>query len=147
MIDLAARVLGRPLDPAIADLVGTADALAGLALAVPFRAAIGRVDLPADWLAAAGLHAQSVGDRRHRTRLIDVMRRFVEAAQAARREAVAAVAGHHPTQRPALLPLVAARRRLVRLAAVGEDPFDPRLGRPDPWRTLAFWLAARRGRL
>jgi len=48
---------------------------------------------------------------------------------------------------PVLLPVLAAERWLGQIERAGYDLFAPRILRPDPWRGLRLFLAARRGRI
>ena len=148
LIELALDVLegGHPVARTAAHHVGIAYGLAGLLLAVPFRAAHGRVDLPQDLLDEAGLHAGAVKEARGDPRLAKILR------------VVALRAAHHLDEArrhrrqvprealPALLPAVIAERELSRLAAVDYDPFEPALGRPDGGLSLRLAWAAWRGR-
>ena len=147
LIELALDVLAvdQPAAREAARHVAIAHGLVGLLLAVPFRAAHGRVDLPRDLLDQAGLHPDAVkegGD----PRLAEVVRavaapvaQHLAAARAHRREVSRAAL-------PALLPALIAERKLVRLAAAGHDPFSPALGRPDGSLSLRLAWAAWRGR-
>jgi phytoene synthase len=148
LVELALDVLegGHPVARAAARHVGIAYGLAGLLLAVPFRAAHGRIDLPQDLLDEAGLHPGAVKEARGDPRLAKILR------------VLALRAGHHLTEArrhrrqvpraavPALLPAVIAERELARLAAADYDPFQPALGRPDGGLSLRLAWAAWRGR-
>ncbi|MGH6969893.1 MAG: squalene/phytoene synthase family protein, partial [Stellaceae bacterium] len=48
---------------------------------------------------------------------------------------------------PVLLPAVVAERWLAQIEGAGYDLFAPRILRPDPWRGLRLFLAARRRRI
>jgi phytoene synthase len=148
LVELALTVLGdgHPGALAAARHVGIAHGLAGLLLAVPFRAAHGRVDLPQDLLDEAGLHADRVKESAGDPRLARILRVIALRATHHLGEA-----RHHRRQiarqaLPALLPALLAERALARLAAVGYDPFAPALGRPDGSLSLRLAWAAWRGR-
>jgi NADH dehydrogenase [ubiquinone] 1 alpha subcomplex assembly factor 6 len=148
LLELALAVLDAdaPDARAAARDVGIAHGLAGLLLAVPFRAAYGRVDLPQDLLDRAGLHPGAVKDAKGDPRLAEIVR---VVAQRAGEHLVAArtLRGLVPRAAlPALLPALLAERALARLAAAGHDPFAARLGRPDPTLSLRLTWAAWRGR-
>ncbi len=148
LVDLALDVLdgGHPAARVAARHVGIAHGLVGLLLAVPFRAAHGRVDLPQDLLDEAGLHPGAVKEAHGDPRLAKILR------------VLALRAGHHlnearthrrqvPRQAlPALLPALIAERGLKRLAAVDYDPFAAGLARPDGGLSLRLTWAAWRGR-
>jgi NADH dehydrogenase [ubiquinone] 1 alpha subcomplex assembly factor 6 len=143
---LAVLDVGDPAALAAARHVGIAHALAGLLLAVPFRAGYGRVDLPQDLLDEAGLHPGLVKEARGDPRLAKIVRvialrtaHHLAEARAQRRLVPRAAL-------PALLPAVIAERALARLAAAGHDPFAPALGRPDGSLSLRLTWAAWRGR-
>ena len=148
LVELALAVLegAHPGARAAARHVGIAHGLAGLLLAVPFRAAHGRVDLPQDLLDEAGLHADRVKESRGDARLARILRVIALRATHHLGEA-----RHHRRQisrqaLPALLPAILAERALKRLAAVGYDPFAAALGRPDGGLNLRLAWAAWRGR-
>ncbi len=148
LIELALDVLegGHPAARAAARHVGIAHGLTGLLLAVPFRAAHGRIDLPQDLLDEAGLHPGAVKEARGDPRLAKILR------------VLALRASDHLTQArahrrqvpreavPALLPALIAERGLKRLAAADYDPFAASLGRPDGGLSLRLAWAAWRGR-
>jgi phytoene synthase len=111
--------------------VGIAWGLVGIARAVPFHAAQGRVMLPADLTAAAGigrdaLLARKVSAAPAVKALAESAARHLDRARALRREVPTAAV-------PALLLARTARAYLRRLARCGFDPFDPRIDAPDPW--------------
>jgi phytoene synthase len=134
---LAARLLGAPT-PA-ARIIGTAHTLAALAMAVPFRARCGRVDLPRDLLDAAGVHPSALIEGRGLERVAPVVQAVAVRADAMLNSAPKAAS-------PALLIAVASRRWLKRLARVDYDAYHPALGAPDPWLGVAVSFAAWRGR-
>jgi phytoene synthase len=147
LVELALAVLdsGQPAAIEAARHVGIAHGLAGLLLAVPFRAAYGRVDLPQDLLDQARLHPGAVKEAKGDPRLADIVRAI---AQRAAQHLAAARARRHEIPRaalPALLPGLLAARALARLAAAGHDPFAARLGRPDGSLSLRLTWAAWRG--
>ena len=148
LVELALDVLegGHPSARAAARHVGIAHGLSGVLLAVPFRAAHGRVDLPQDLLDAAGLHPGAVKEARGDPRLIKVVR--VLALRAAHHLGEARAHRRQVPREalPALLPALIAERGLKRLAAAGYDPFHAALGRPDGGLSLRLAWAAWRGR-
>jgi phytoene synthase len=148
LVELALAVLGadQPTARDAARHVGIAHGLAGLLIAVPFRAAYGRIDLPSDLLAQAGVHTAAVKEAAGDAGLAAVVRavaaratEHLDAARALRRDVPRAAL-------PALLPALIAARRLARLAAAGHDPFASALGRPDGSLSLRLAWAAWRGR-
>jgi len=147
LVALALTVLdgGHPVALEAARHVGIAHALAGLLLAVPFRAGYGRVDLPRDLLDEAGLHVDGVKNAKGDARLAKILR--VIALRAQHHIAEARRHRHQVPRRalPALLPAIVAERSLKRLAAVGYDPFAL-VGRPDGGLSLRLGWAAWRGR-
>ena len=145
LVALAARILAPGGAEAPARAVGTAQGLAGLLLALPFRLRHDRIDLPADRLAAAGLGLVPLRERRG-AGAVAIVR---DVAAHARQTLAEARARHRevpPAALPALLVSVAAERQLKRLARVGYDPFDAALARPDPLLPLALSWAHWRGR-
>jgi len=147
-VELALAVLdaGQPTALAAARHVGIAHGLAGLLLAVPFRASYGRVDLPQDLLDRAGLHASLVKEAKGDPRLVEIVGTI---ARRAAGHLAAARAQRRQIKRPALpalLPGMIAGRALARLAAAGHDPFAVQLGRPDGSLSLRLTWAAWRGR-
>jgi len=148
LVELALAVLGAdaPIARDAARQVGIAHGLAGLLLAVPFRAAYGRIDLPQDLLDQARLHPAAVKEAKGDPRLIEIVRVIARhaadhltAARAQRRQVP-------QTALPALLPGLLAEHALARLAAAGHDPFAPLLRRPDFSLSLRLTWAAWRGR-
>ena len=123
--------------------VGIAYALAGLLRAMPFHARSGRCYIAAEIAAASGLDPVDYAEQR---------------ASPAVRQAAAAIgaaaAGHLQAARryrtgiprallPALLPAIVAERALARLRKAGWNPFDPRVGTPEPlltWRLAGALL-------
>jgi NADH dehydrogenase [ubiquinone] 1 alpha subcomplex assembly factor 6 len=145
LVALAARILVAGGADAPARAVGTTQGLAGLLLALPFRLRHGRIDLPADRLAEAGLGLVALRERRAAGAAAIVRdvaahaRQTLAEARARRREMPRAAL-------PALLVSVPAERQLGRLQRAGYDPFDSTLGRPDPLLPLALSWAHWRGR-
>lgn len=130
---------------AAARLAGCALGLAGLLRAIPFRARYGRVDLPGDLLSAAGLRVRDVLDM---TPSPELSRVVADVADRARKLIGETRQLARPPAKvlPALLSATLAERHLTRLKAVGYNPYDPRLARPDPWLGMALTLRAWRGR-
>ena len=126
---------------------GAAYALAGLLHAVPFHARARRLYLPAALIAAQGLDVErSLFALKPAPALAAIVETV---AGRARARLAAARASRRAVPRealPALLPALIAERGLKRLAAVGYDPFDAALGRPDGGLSLRLAWAAWRGR-
>lgn len=111
--------------------VGIAWGLIGLARALPFHAAQGRLYLPADLMAAAGVDRDALLAGKAPDAVRAVVRRLVERA-AEHLGAVRQLRAQIPRQAiPALLLGRTARTYRRRLARLGYDPFDPRLQAPD----------------
>lgn len=129
----------------VARLAGCALGLAGLLRAIPFRARYGRVDLPGHLLSAAGLRVRDVLDLTPSPELSHVVADVADRARTLIEEARQFA---RPPARvlPALLSATLAERHLTWLKAVGYNPFDPRLARPDPWLGMALTLRVWRGR-
>ncbi len=126
--------------------VGIAWALTGLLRAVPFHAGAGRLYLPADLLAAAGITRGEVFAGRSPAGLsvvakqvADVARIHLDAARAFRGEVPKNVLA-------ALLPATLAARDLARLASARHDVFDPGLAALGLGRKLRLVVAAATGR-
>ena len=123
LMRLAAMHLGATLTDdsrqAIA-AAGTAHALTGLLRATPHLARQGRVYLPVDQLAAAGIVPESVHQGDHDAAVQAVVRAVAEAARARHRQ----VRGRlwDPALLRAMLPAVFARLYLKALAASDHDP-------------------------
>ncbi len=91
---MMARVMG-VTDPATLDRacdLGIAFQLTNMARDIVEDAAVGRIYLPADWLAAAGIPAHEIVDPKHRARLAVVAARLVDTAEAYYASAVAGIA-------------------------------------------------------
>lgn len=145
LVALAARILVAGGADAPARAIGTAQGLAGLLAALPFRLRHDRIDLPGDRLAAAGLGLTRLREGRGAgtaTIVRDVAGRardVLAEARAMRRSVPRAAL-------PALLVGVLAERQLARLARAGYDPFAASLRRPDPLLPVALAWANWRGR-
>jgi len=140
---LMLRVLGCEDRAASAgDGVATAWALTGVLRAVRADAARGRVRLPADLLAGAGLDRHALSQRRPEPdRIARVAAPVAERARALLTEATGQRAPRGALPVLAVAPL--ARAHLRRLARAGHDPFAPRIGDPDPLRALRVaWVQA-----
>ncbi len=148
LVELALDVLegGHPVARTAARHVGIAHGIAGLLLAVPFRAAHGRVDLPQDLLDEAGLHPGEVKEASGDPRLAKILRVLALRAQHHLAEARARRRQVPRQAVPALLPALIAERALKRLAAADYDPFAIAAGRPDGGLSLRLAWAAWRGR-
>lgn len=146
---LAARILSdAPLDDGVAAAMrdlGTGYGLAGILRAIPYRARLGRVDLPVDHLRQVGLGPRDIIDLRRS----DALSRLVESIAAVARDHLTRARTHRTavplTLLSALLVGRLADRHLAALAKVRWDPFDPRLTRPDGLTGAALTLAAWRG--
>lgn len=133
LIDLQLEILGMEAPAAFeaARHVGIAWGLVGLVRALPFHVAQGRIYLPADLMAMAGLDGDAVRGGKPSAALATVVKRLADRAawhlgQARRLEIPRAA-------RPALLLSAPARLYLRRLARAKHNPFDPRIQAPDPW--------------
>lgn len=112
--------------------VGAAQGLSGLMIALPVLARHGRVALPADRLAAAGLSQDDVIARRNRDRLSQVVRE-VCARASARLDFAEQARSRAPRQAaPSLLAAVIARHWLRRLDGAGHDPYRLAVGTDRP---------------
>jgi len=128
LLELAVVALGGAGEGAVADVardIGTAYALAGALIAIPFRSTERRNPVPLDRFSVADLAAVA-RDRLARARK--------------RRDEI-------PSElRVAFLIGVLAETRLDDLARVGHDPFALDLGAPKPFRPLRLAWAAWLGR-
>jgi NADH dehydrogenase [ubiquinone] 1 alpha subcomplex assembly factor 6 len=148
LIDLALEMLDTATSATrdAARRVGIAYAFIGLLRAIPIHARTGRLWIPEDIAATAGLDRADYSA----LRATPALRRTVEtlADSAAQHLAIARAAKHNIARAalPALLPARIADRSLRRLARAGFDPFAPELARADPlqaWRLTAAVLAGR----
>jgi len=141
LIDLQLEILGieAPVAFEAARHIGIAWGLIGLVRALPFHVAQGRLYLPADLMATAGLDRDAVRRGKPSAALLTVAKQLTERAAehlgCARRLKVPRAA------RPALLLAAPARRHLRRIVRAGHDPFDPRIQAPDPWAVPRLILA------
>ena len=126
--------------------VGIAWALTGLLRAVPFHASAGRLYLPADLLAAAGVTRGEVLSGRPPAGLSVVAKQVADAARV-HLDAARALRGEVPRDAlAALLPATLAARDLARLAHARHDVFDPGLAASGLGRKLRLVVAAMTGR-
>ncbi len=131
LVRLALGVLGASGADQAAHHAGVAWALTGMLRATPFLAAQGRVNLPQDLLAQAGVHSRELLEGKPSQGLAQVSR------------AVAARAQEHLHQLrglrlpraalPALLPATLARAYLGALDRAGHDLFDTRWSAQRPF--------------
>jgi len=122
--------------------IGVGYALAGVLRATAFNAQFGRSLIPMDL--DPGRHA--LGGKTTKV-LREAAAVIVEAAQA-RFEKARALSDEIPEAAlPVLLPAVVAERWLALIDGADYDLFAPRIVRPDPWRGLRLFFAARRGRI
>lgn len=135
LIDLELEILGvvAPAAFEAARSAGIAWGLIGLVRALPFHAAHGRLYLPADLLADAGIDRDALLAGRGSAAVAPVVKRLADRAA----EHLAEVRRIRPAVPraaiPALLPARTARLYVRRLARTRHDPFDRRVNAPDPW--------------
>ena len=144
LLDLQLEILGVTAPAAFeaARLVGIAWGLVGLARALPFHAAQGRLYLPADLMAAAGIDRAALLAGKGSAAVNDVVRQLVDRADD-HLGAVRRLRPEVPRQAiPALLLAWTARAYRGRLVQGGYDPFDRQIQAPDP--AAVFRLAAGR---
>lgn len=122
-------------------------ALSGLLLAIPFRGLHGRVDLPADMMARAGLIPEAVIDPSARAMVAELTRQIADRTETRLRAALSEARDLPKATRPALLTLTLAKRNLARLSQAGFDPFNPILGQRDGLVSARLWWAMTTGRL
>jgi NADH dehydrogenase [ubiquinone] 1 alpha subcomplex assembly factor 6 len=146
LLALMAQVLGAAPAEDVCRRLAAPQALSGLLLAIPFRGLHGRVDLPADMMAKAGLIPEAVIDPSARAAVADLARQIADRAEARRRAAVIEARAFPKAIRPALLSLTLAKRNLARLSQAGFDPFNPILGRRDGLMSARLWWAMTTGR-
>ncbi len=126
--------------------VGIAWALTGLLRAVPFHASAGRLYLPVELLAAAGVTRGEVFAGRSPAGLSVVAKQVADAARV-HLDAARALRGKVPRDAlAALLPATLAARDLARLASARHDVFDPSLAASGLGRKLRLVIAAVTGR-
>lgn len=122
--------------------VGVGYALAGVLRATAFNARFGRSLMPTEL--DPSRHA--LGGKATPA-LRDAAATIAKAAHA-RFDKARALSDEIPeTAMPVLLPALVAERWLAQIESAGYDLFAPRILRPDPWRGLRLFLAARRGRI
>lgn len=142
---LAARVLGAgDRFDVVARDAGLAYAQIGILRAVPFHAAAGRVLLPRDMLAAAGVHEYELASGRPGN--VGAVIREV-AAEAERHYAAARKHRLSGRYLPALLPAALAPLYLGIMRRGGFDPFRNRVDVSVPRRQLALMRASITGRV
>lgn len=122
--------------------VGVGYALAGVLRATAFNARFGRSLIPMEL--DPGRHA--LGGKATPA-LCDAAATIAEAAHARFAKARALNDEVAESAMPVLLPALVAERWLAQIEGAGYDLFAPRILRPDPWRGLRLFLAARRGRI
>ncbi|MGD9536100.1 MAG: phytoene/squalene synthase family protein [Alphaproteobacteria bacterium] len=125
----------------------TAFALVGLMRAVPFHAARSRLYLPADRLAAHGLSAAEALSGRFSAPLGAVIGEVLGRAEQHLAAARSAMTAAPRAARPALLPGRLAAMHRARLAALGNNPYDPRATIGPLRRQLGLLIANLSGRL
>jgi len=133
LIDLQLEILGIEAPAAFeaARHVGIAWGLIGLVRALPFHVAHGRIYLPADLMAAAGVDRDALRGGEPAAAVSVVAKHLTD--RAAEHLGCARRLDVPRTARPALLLAAPARLYLRRLARAGYDPFDRRTNAPDPW--------------
>jgi len=122
--------------------VGVGYALAGILRATAFNARFGRSLMPMEL--DPGRHA--LGGKATPA-LREAAAAIAEAAHARFAKARALSDEVPESAMPVLLPVLVAERWLAQIEGVDYDLFAPRILRPDPWRGLRLFLAARRGRI
>ncbi|MDE2228353.1 MAG: squalene/phytoene synthase family protein [Alphaproteobacteria bacterium] len=122
--------------------VGIGYALAGLLRATGFHARFGRSFIPAEL--DPGRHA--LGSRATDA-LRDAAATIANAARV-RLDKARVLSDEAPeTAMPVLLSAVLAQRWLAQIENADYDLFAARVTRPDPWRSVRLFFAARRGRI
>ena len=146
LMALAARTLDPQASIELAEAAGTVWGLSGILRAVGYHAAAGRVLLPRDLLAHAGVDPHDLIQGRSSAALADVAVRVYARAEALL-SAVRGRRGQVSRQAaPALLPLALAESDLRALKRARFDPFAARLHRQRPGRLLRLMWRGVRGR-
>ena len=122
--------------------VGVGYALAGLLRATAFNARFGRSLVPSE----LDPNRHALGGKTT-SALRDAAATIAEAAHARLAKARALSDDIPEAAMPVLLPAIVAERWLAQIEGADYDLFAPRILRPDPWRGLRLFLAARRGRI
>jgi NADH dehydrogenase [ubiquinone] 1 alpha subcomplex assembly factor 6 len=147
LIQLALEILGAALPAAVtaATEIGIAYALAGLIRAMPVHARTGRMMMPDDIAAEAGLDPKDYAEMR----ATPALRRVVETIARAAEDHLAAargLRGRLPKRAlPALLPARIVTSALKRLEQAGFDPFSG-AGDSDPLQSWRLAFAVMTGR-
>jgi len=141
LIDLQLEILGVEAPAAFeaARHLGVAWGLIGLVRALPFHLRQGRLYLPADLMAAAGVDPGALKAGKASPATATVVRQMAERAATLLAEARALKVPRAAV--PALLLAAPARLYLRRLRRADHDPFDPRIQAPDPWAVPRLLLA------
>jgi phytoene synthase len=149
LIDLQLEILGveAPAAFEVARAVGIAWGLVGLARALPFHAAQGRLYLPADLMAEAGVDRDGLLTGKGTAATAAVVKRLADRAAEHLAEARRLRRDVPRAAMPALLAGRTAALYLRRLAGAGFDPFDRRVNAPDPWAVLRLAVAKYSGSL
>jgi NADH dehydrogenase [ubiquinone] 1 alpha subcomplex assembly factor 6 len=122
--------------------VGVGYALAGLLRATAFHARFSRSYIPVEFDPD-----RHVLDSKPTPKLRDAAATIAEAAHVRLDKARALGQEAHDGALPVLLPAVLAERWLAQIENADYDLFSPRVMRPDPWRSVRLYFAARRGRI
>jgi NADH dehydrogenase [ubiquinone] 1 alpha subcomplex assembly factor 6 len=143
LIDLQLEILGVEAPAAFeaARAVGIAWGLVGLARALPFHGAHGRIYLPADLMAAAGVDRENLLAGKPSQALATVVGQLTGRAAGHLAEAKRLRANISNAAIPALLLARLARFHLRRLTRVDCNPFNPKMNSPDPWGVLRLSAA------
>lgn len=119
--------------------VATAYAVAGLLRSVPFHLQQGRCYLPEDMMRRNDINVGSAQFSKNRSALVPVTSAVRKKAQALLR----AGTGPRPGKLVRLHQVI-ADRHLKKLARLGDNVYDQRLGFPPLFRIPALWAAGRR---
>lgn len=122
--------------------VGVGYALAGVLRATAFNARFGRSLVPTE----LDPNRHALGGKATPV-LRDAAATIAEAAHARFAKARTLSDEIPEAAMPVLLPAPVAERWLAQIESAEFDLFAPRILRPDPWRGLRLFLAARRGRI